>query len=240
MSNYSDKSDGDCNISSNNSIFTNHAINNNEQFRLNSTNTTTNNNRRSRSRSRSLVTKSRSRSVSDRSLTPSQSQRDQIPSNGTNLVTVSQDSYHNHRRHREQSPPVQTNTNRTHHYNSSSISKKRERSLSNHRYSSSSSRRRPSPPVSRRRSRSPPIMSNYTATRYTRREIRPSPSSNFNGRHHDLIDRFNPPENEILAIFGLSKRANEQDLLDLYKDYGCKECKIIIDKHVSIYLFKCL
>jgi hypothetical protein len=68
---------------------------------------------------------------------------------------------------------------------------------------------------------------------------RPSPpvhyNSNFNGRHHDLIDRFNPPENEILAIFGLSKRANEQDLLDLYKNYGCKECKIIIDKHVSIF-----
>ena len=44
--------------------------------------------------------------------------------------------------------------------------------------------------------------------------------------------RFNPPENDILAIFGLSKRVVKEDLYDLYKHFDCRECKIITDKHV--------
>ncbi len=44
--------------------------------------------------------------------------------------------------------------------------------------------------------------------------------------------RFIAPENNILAIFGLSNRVIEQDLFDIYKQYGCKECKVIIDKNV--------
>jgi hypothetical protein len=51
-------------------------------------------------------------------------------------------------------------------------------------------------------------------------------------REEEMV-RYNPPENDILAIFGLSKRVNEQDLYDLYKKFGCKECKVIIDKHVN-------
>ena len=69
--------------------------------------------------------------------------------------------------------------------------------------------------------------------------------ANGNTRHYNapylspdsLYDRFNAPQNNVLAVFGLDKRANEQDLFDLYRRYGCKECKIIMDKHVSS-LFK--
>jgi hypothetical protein len=50
--------------------------------------------------------------------------------------------------------------------------------------------------------------------------------------------RYNPPENDVLAIFGLSKRVNQQDLYQLYRGYGCRECKIIIDKIVINFNFE--
>ncbi len=262
MSNYSDKSDVDCNLNSNYSTF-NHLSSSEQFLRLTNPSKTVNSNinaktngssggLRSRTRSRSPVSKSRSRSVSDRSLSPQPQHQAQL--NQASLSTITQmpqhDSYRRSNRN-DQSPPSRhlsssrphqhhqhqqsSSNNYSYHSSSSTISKKRERSLTPpQRYSSS--RRRPSSPANRRRSRSRTPSSMSYLVRYGRR---PSPpvhyNSNFNGRHHDLIDRFNPPENEILAIFGLSKRANEQDLLDLYKNYGCKECKIIIDKHVSIF-----
>ncbi len=51
-------------------------------------------------------------------------------------------------------------------------------------------------------------------------------------REEELI-RYNPPENNVLAVFGLSKQVIEQDLFDLYQSFGVKECKVIIDKHVN-------
>lgn len=48
----------------------------------------------------------------------------------------------------------------------------------------------------------------------------------------DMV-RCNPPENNVLAIFGLSKRVIEQDLFDLYRNFGGKETKVIIDKHTG-------
>ena len=53
----------------------------------------------------------------------------------------------------------------------------------------------------------------------------PPPPNNF-------YERSNAPENNVLAVFGLDKRVNEIDLMDVYKAYGCEECKIILDKHV--------
>lgn len=56
--------------------------------------------------------------------------------------------------------------------------------------------------------------------------------------HTDFARRKSPsenvsaPPNNILAIFGLDKQANEQDLREMYENYGCINCKIIIDKHV--------
>jgi RNA recognition motif-containing protein len=48
-----------------------------------------------------------------------------------------------------------------------------------------------------------------------------------------FYDRFNAPQNNVLAVFGLDRRANEQDLFDVYRKYGCKECKIIMDKYTG-------
>lgn len=232
MSNYSDKSDGDGNMSSNNA-----SMNASDQAYnsrvINSNNTNSNNRSRSRSPiSNKSRSRSRSRSYShNRSLSPA----------NTNSNSNNRDSYK--RTHRDQSPRYNNS------YNNSS--KRRDRSLSsNNRYSSapSSKQRRPNS-VGRRRSRSPinvpnghrynqpppppppPQMSIRNGSRHSPSEYS---SRHFNGHHNsDHADRFNPPENEILAIFGLSKHVNEQDLFELYKHYGCKECKIIIDKHVK-------
>ena len=74
---------------------------------------------------------------------------------------------------------------------------------------------------SRYKSRSPPAPAHFF--------IRPVyPKS----RVEELI-RSDPPENNVLAIFGLNKRVIEQDLFDLYRSFGVKECKVIIDKHVN-------
>ena len=90
----------------------------------------------------------------------------------------------------------------------------------------------------RYRSRSPVSRQHYSIP-YTHRSSGSYSShhSNMNGRDvprakPPTIDRFNPARNDVLAVFGLDRRANEQDLFDLYKKYGCRECKIIIDKHV--------
>ncbi len=50
-------------------------------------------------------------------------------------------------------------------------------------------------------------------------------------REEELI-RYNPPPNEVLAIFGLGKRVVEKDLFDLYRSFGVRDCKVIIEKHV--------
>jgi hypothetical protein len=124
-----------------------------------------------------------------------------------------------------------------------------------HRRSTSPVRRR-SPELKRFRSRSPPSRSRHyppdskrlqqhqRSTRYDRSRSRsPLSTPGHFSLHHrstifakaraeDELARYNAPENNVLAIFGLSKRVIEQDLFDSYKHFGCKECKVIMDKHV--------
>lgn len=129
----------------------------------------------------------------------------------------------------------------TYHRRSSSITRRRSSPVKRYRSKSPVSRsrqsksrsphydyhlKRPIPPASRTvniryrsRSRSPLVSNQY---------IRPV----FKTREEELA-RFNPPENNVLAIFGLSKRVIEHDLFDLYKHFGCKECKVIMDKHTG-------
>lgn len=78
----------------------------------------------------------------------------------------------------------------------------------------------------RSRSRSPPGNSSYYAGMHHRPTL-------YKSRTEDDLVRLNAPENNVLAIFGLSKRVIEQDLFDLYKHFGCKECKVIMDKHTG-------
>jgi hypothetical protein len=129
-------------------------------------------------------------------------------------------------------------------------SRTRSRSLSrhllpHHRYNGGSGRRvsRTPPPYSRH--------ANYYSSHGFRGNTRPYASSHSNNGHSrhfngpyrspdSFYDRFNAPQNNVLAVFGLDKRANEQDLFDVYRKYGCKECKIIIDKHVIRTIFNCL
>lgn len=136
-----------------------------------------------------------------------------------------------------------------------SRSRSRSRSRSSRRRSNSRSRQRinkysRSRSVSRtrpskyRRSRSrSPLGPNHHRSAYAFRggyQQRPY-NSKAGGRHlngpyrspDSFYDRFNAPQNNVLAVFGLDKRANEQDLFDVYRKYGCKECKIIMDKHTG-------
>jgi len=116
MSNYSDKSDVDCNLNSNYSTF-NHLSSSEQFLRLTNPSKTVNSNinaktngssggLRSRTRSRSPVSKSRSRSVSDRSLSPQPQHQAQL--NQASLSTITQmpqhDSYRRSNRN-DQSPP---------------------------------------------------------------------------------------------------------------------------------------
>jgi hypothetical protein len=80
----------------------------------------------------------------------------------------------------------------------------------------------------RRRSRSPYVRSKFPL-------VRKDPSAYFRdeGRENRRDGgRIRAPPNNILGIFGLDKQVDEQDLLEMYQDYGCTNCKIIIDKHV--------
>lgn len=90
---------------------------------------------------------------------------------------------------------------------------------SHHRYNNSNINN------NRSRSRSPPGNSSYYSGMYPRPSV-------YKSRTEDDLVRMQAPENNVLAIFGLSKRVIEQDLFDLYKHFGCKECKVIMDKHV--------
>lgn len=234
MSNYSDKSDGDGNLSSTNSTFNTSTHNasltiDQSYSRLANTSAHSNTNR---SRSRSPVSsKSRSRSRSRSEISYSRSLSPNLTSNSTGRLN---DSY---RRARDHSPRYHANSNGP---------KRRERSLSTDRYSAP--KRRSRSPLNQRyqvassipRPPPPPVSQHHIPSSRARVSSRHTPPE-YSSRNHlshtnhnsDFIDRFNPPANEILAIFGLNKRVNEQDLLDLYKDYGCKECKIIIDKHTG-------
>ncbi|RMZ95043.1 transformer-2 -like protein [Brachionus plicatilis] len=51
--------------------------------------------------------------------------------------------------------------------------------------------------------------------------------------HRDEPDRFNPPKNDILAVFGLDRDTNESDLFNFFKKYGCKRSKVIFDKRTG-------
>ena len=76
-----------------------------------------------------------------------------------------------------------------------------------------------------------PMIHERQAARYrSRSPLNARPQLHVN--RGDESFRFNPPENDILAIFGLSKRVVKEDLYDLYKHFDCRECKIITDKHV--------
>jgi hypothetical protein len=46
--------------------------------------------------------------------------------------------------------------------------------------------------------------------------------------------RSNSVPNNTLAVFSLDRRTTEQDLYNLYSEYGCKKCQIITDKNVMI------
>jgi hypothetical protein len=84
----------------------------------------------------------------------------------------------------------------------------------------SRSRRSPSPSYYRRRDQSPPP-----------RGYRPS----HGGRYYDpKIDslRSNAPEGKILAVFGIHRDANEDDIYKKFRRYNCKEVKLIYDKRV--------
>jgi hypothetical protein len=129
-----------------------------------------------------------------------------------------------------------------------SRSRSRQPTFNQHHYNGgaySSSRRnnssRSPPPVS---SRSQPYSMGYAPRGYQRTGMSSSsssyPNSHFTASRQfhphrsdeSMYDRFNAPQNNVLAVFGLDRRANEQDLFDVYRRYGCKECKIIFDKHV--------
>ena len=47
--------------------------------------------------------------------------------------------------------------------------------------------------------------------------------------------RNNPPENKVLAVFGLDNRVTEVALRDTFGPYGRNECKLIINKQVSLF-----
>ena len=56
-----------------------------------------------------------------------------------------------------------------------------------------------------------------------------------NGRYVDSrIEelRLNPPENKVLAVFGLDRNCEEIDLMNVFKKYGARDCKLITDKRV--------
>ena len=44
--------------------------------------------------------------------------------------------------------------------------------------------------------------------------------------------RINPPENKVLAIFGLDRDCEDTDIMKVFKKYGATDCKLIIDKRV--------
>ena len=125
-------------------------------------------------------------------------------------------------------------------------SRTRSRSLSrylmphHHRYTNGGSNRRVSrtPPPFSRHSNNYPTSYGYRGHQrppYLSSSAHNGHSRHFNGPYRSpdsFYDRFNAPQNNVLAVFGLDKRANEQDLFDVYRKYGCKECKIIMDKHV--------
>lgn len=71
-----------------------------------------------------------------------------------------------------------------------------------------------------------PPRSNFSPNR---RERTRSPSYSYRNPTRRIHDA---PRNKILGIFGLSRRANERDLYDLYGRYRCRECRIIIDRQV--------
>lgn len=96
------------------------------------------------------------------------------------------------------------------------------------RYQSHSHRRRSrSRSCYRSRSRSQ-LRSKYTSRR--------SSYSQF-GRHRTDLredsERFNPPKNDIIAVFGLDRDTTESDLFNFYRKYGCKRCKVIFDRRVK-------
>lgn len=98
-------------------------------------------------------------------------------------------------------------------------------------------------PVHRRHSRTPPPSfrhiqtSRVASSRYRSRSRSPVYSSRYPIHKHlpryDEPIRYIAPENNVLAIFGLSNRVIEHDLFSIYKHYGCKECKVIIDKNTG-------
>jgi hypothetical protein len=45
--------------------------------------------------------------------------------------------------------------------------------------------------------------------------------------------RHNPPENKVLAIFGLDRDCEDADVMKVFKKFGATDCKLIIDKRVS-------
>jgi hypothetical protein len=107
----------------------------------------------------------------------------------------------------------------------------------------SSRRREPSysPPPARGRygSRSPPPSYSRSSRRSpSPRYRRHSPyrgGASHGSRYYDpRIDnlRHNPPENKVLAVFGLDRDCEEGDLMKLFKKYGANDCKMIIDKRV--------
>lgn len=102
-------------------------------------------------------------------------------------------------------------------YSSSSSSLSRQR-LNHHR---SRSRSR-----SRSRNRSP--LFNRTSNRH--KDSYYSSSSGFKR----MEERMNPMANKTLAVFNLDRRVREQDLYDLYGEFGCKKCQIITDKQTNL------
>lgn len=87
-------------------------------------------------------------------------------------------------------------------------------------------------PVPRRQSRSSPAQRHIQVpTRERYRSRSPIYLSHKHSRY-DEPARYIAPENNVLAIFGLSNRVIEHDLFSIYKHFGCKECKVIIDKNV--------
>ena len=103
-----------------------------------------------------------------------------------------------------------------------------QRDMSRSRSRSRSNSRDKSPRLRQRTHRSHQPRANFSPSRRERTRSPAYSYPNSSRRIHDA------PRNKILGIFGLSRRANERDLYDVYGRYRCRECRIIVDRQVLI------
>lgn len=93
------------------------------------------------------------------------------------------------------------------------------------------STRSPSPPRYSRRSPSPIRYKQAAHHHYQRPSLNHSPPNKI-GYSNGSVYFENPPENKVLAVFGLGRTCQPSDLMRAFHKYNCYDCKIIIDKRV--------